>query len=90
MPLTLEDAMNCSQFHEGECTKRVGPRGGIRVMRKVWHRRGPTETWIEGLAVKFRIPVKHFGRYGGSAWIHHKDRLDFHAPIDCPVRKEEF
>lgn len=67
-----------------ECTKTIGPRGGVTV--KITHVRvsGRCQTW-KTRPDEFRLPVK-YGLYESSA-ITHLNASCWHLPTDCPVKE---
>jgi len=85
MSVTKEQALAAryqDEFHCGECSRTIGPRGGIteKIVRcrvsgacKVWKTR-PAE---------FRLPVKH-GLYESGA-IEHTNSDNFHRASECPL-----
>lgn len=83
--LTQEQIDNAREFHAGECSCTVGPRGGITVKREVWRRNGKTQRW-KRTPERFRVPIKH-GLYDCGRIDPINVRL-FHAAEDCPLNKE--
>lgn len=73
------------EYHYGQCTRIVGPRGGVRETREVWRRNGATKTWRTRPG-HFSIPVK-YGYRGPYSYITHENAADFHVWIDCPLRQ---
>jgi len=74
------------EFHytgRHECTRTVGPRGGVTVNITSVRRSGETQTWKRD-AARFRVPVK-YGLYE-SFEITEQTASDFHLPEDCPIR----
>ena len=67
-----------------DCTRTIGPRGG--VTENITHVRcsGMLQTWKRDLA-RFRQPVK-YGLYE-SAEITERNAQDWHRAIDCPLNK---
>lgn len=80
--LTIEQALTANEFHAGECSRLVGPRGGVTITQEVWRRNGRTQTWKRN-PERFRIPVKHGLRVYGNIWHSYSD---VHAAEDCPLR----
>lgn len=85
--ITKEEAINPANiyFHEGQCKRIIGPRGGITTRVTVWRRNGQTKTW-KTRPNEFRIPVKHgFYSYG---YINELNAGEFHLESDCNLLKE--
>jgi hypothetical protein len=81
--LTKNDAMTANEFHYGQCTRTVGPRGGITVHQVVYRRNGATQTW-KTRPNEYRIPVKHGMRDYGQIRHYHADVV--HTSANCPLR----
>lgn len=80
--VTKAEAMNAREFHYGDCTRTVGPRGGVTVKVETWRRSGATKTWVTR-PTEFRVPVK-FGLYQ-SSYIDDGNAHQFHAAAACPL-----
>lgn len=80
--VTFEQAQTSNDFHEGECVRRVGPRGGVVEMIRNWRRGGKTKVW-KTRPGHFSIPVKH-GLYA-SGHLTHDVASKFHTAADCPL-----
>lgn len=67
-----------------DCTRTIGPRGG--VTENITHVRlsGRCKTWKRDQA-RFYQPVK-YGLYE-SAYIDERNQADWHVPSDCPLNK---
>ena len=80
--ITKEQALTAQEFHYGECTRTVGPRGGVKVKQEVWRRNGQTQVW-KTRPNEFRVPIK----YGLKACsqITQRESHQFHAAEDCPL-----
>ena len=74
-----------SYFHIGECTRTVGPRGGVKTSIVECRRNGALKTWKTRPA-EFSLPVKRGLRDYG--YITDSDNARFHTPDDCPIREE--
>ena len=84
--LTYEQAMTAREFHVGECTRKVGPRGGATEHTEVWRRNGKTQTW-KTRPGEFRVPVKH-GLYAYGE-IRETDAERVHVAGECPLLQVE-
>ena len=84
MTITKDQALTEDAFHYGECTRVVGPRGGVTESVERWRRNGATKTWKTRPA-EFRVPVK-FGMRSHT-YIDQGNAHLFHAEADCPLRK---
>lgn len=80
--LSNNEVMTATEFHEGECFKTVGPRGGVKVSQVIWRRNGRTQTW-KTRPDDFRIPVKWGLRGYDSITPANADR--FHTNATCPL-----
>jgi hypothetical protein len=83
--LTKSQAVNDMEFHRGECTRTVGPRGGVTENVTRYRRNGETKLWKTRPA-EFRVPVKWGMR--GYAYITELDVRDWHTPDECPLLDE--
>lgn len=82
--LTHDQILTEDEFHEGPCSKVMGPRNGVKIQVKRWRRSGKTKTW-KTRPKEFRIPIKH-GLYNN--WeITHLNAKEFHAARSCPVTR---
>ena len=82
--MTPEQIDNCNEFHYGECSCIIGPRGGKTIKQERWRRSGKTQRWKRD-PVKFRIPIK-WGLKTSYA-IEPDNASNFHAAEDCPLNK---
>jgi len=81
MSITKQQAMKANEFHCGDCTRRVGPRGGITVSSEVWRRNGATKTWTTR-PNDFNVPVK----YGLRDYFTVTQYAEgWHVAADCPL-----
>ena len=71
-----------TEFHFGECTRKVGPRGGVTTTIVRVRTSGRCQTWKTRPAW-FRLPVKH-GLYQSGA-ITERNAGDFHLASECPL-----
>lgn len=85
--VTKEQALTANYFHytgRHQCTRTVGPRGGITERITNVRRNGDTKTWVTRPA-EFRVPIK-YGMYE-YAYIDHTNAGDFHTADECPLFK---
>lgn len=80
--ITLEQAKTCNDFHYGNCTRSIGPRGGIKEKTIAARRNGKTQLW-KTRPGDFRVPIKH-GLYEYGEITPH-NAADFHTADDCPL-----
>ena len=83
--ITKEQAMTADHFHLGNCLKRVGPRGAIKLTISRWRRSGRTKTWITR-PKDFRVPVKYGQSQFGYVTAEHAQA--WHLPEDCQLKGE--
>jgi len=83
MTVTKAQAMTAREFHFGQCTKQVGPRGGVTWKTETWRRNGMTKTW-KTRPDHFSVPIK-YGLYGYS-YLDHANADEFHIAEDCDPR----
>lgn len=87
--VTREQAISAdwrSEFHYGECTRTVGPRGGIRESIARVRVNGRCQTW-KTRPEAFRLPVK-YGFRECSAIEPHNAHL-YHPAGECPLDGHE-
>ena len=77
-----KQALVYDEYHYGECTRTVGPRGGITERVTVWRRNGATRTWVRS-PERFRVPVKHGMR--DYTYVDETNAHLFHTADDCPL-----
>ena len=80
--ITKEQALTAQEFHAGECTQTVGPRGGVKTRQEIWRRNGQTKTW-KTRPEEFRVPLKHGMNNCGYAANFNASM--FHTVEDCPL-----
>ena len=73
------------EIHFGECSRHVGPRGGVKDTVIRVRASGGLKTWKRDTG-RFRLPVK-YGLYESSE-ISERNAGDFHLAVDCPLRSE--
>lgn len=69
-----------------ECTRTVGPRGGVTETITRVRVSGQCQTWKTRPA-EFRLPVK-YGMWESGA-ITEANAADFHVAADCPLRSAQ-
>ena len=88
--ITKEQAMDLwhgKEIHytgRHECTRIVGPRGGVTVKIMAVRPSGKCKTWKRS-PERFHVPVK-YGLYE-SYWIDETNCADFHLASECPLNK---
>ena len=85
--ITKQQAIESREFHAGECTRHVGPRGGITEKSEVWRRNGKTKTW-KTRPEEYSVPVK-YGLYG-YGHITESDTGLVHVSDDCPLNDPDY
>jgi len=86
MSISYRQALSEREFHYGQCSKEVGPRGGVKVHMVVVRRNGMTQTW-KTRPTEFSIPVKHGLK--NAFRIGQADAHLWHAASDCPLNQTE-
>jgi hypothetical protein len=84
--ITREQAIQLThgtEIHYGECERKVGPRGGVKLLIEVWRVSGKCQTW-KTRPNDFRLPIKH-GMYQNDA-IAQWNCDAFHLASECPTR----
>lgn len=91
MSLTREQALNAREFHVGQCTRTVGPRGGVTTHSEVWRRNGGTKTWVTR-PDEYSIPIKYGMGYGrrGYNYITQDQAQHWHCAEDCPLHDPNY
>ena len=69
-----------------ECTRAIGPRGGITETVTRIRLSGQCKTWKRDQA-RFHQPVK-YGFYE-SGYIDERNAVDWHKVCDCPLKQAE-
>ena len=83
--ITKDQALSCDIFHytgKHQCTRHIGPRGGITEHITAVQRSGMTKTWRRS-PERFKVPVK-YGLYD-SGYITEKNAVDWHVVSECPL-----
>jgi hypothetical protein len=83
--VTKQQAMTCSEFHYGTCTRTVGPRGAVKEHIEHWRANGMCHTWVTR-PNDFRLPIK-YGLHGYS-YLDPHNAANFHVASDCPLLKD--
>ena len=80
--VTKEQALTCSEFHFGTCTRHIGPRGGVRERTEHWRANGGCKVWVTR-PKEFRLPIK----YGLKSYstIEPWNAHQFHVAAECPL-----
>lgn len=81
-PLTYQEALTEHEFHYGQCSKTIGPRGGVTIRIECWRRNGQTKIW-KTRPGEFKLPVKYGRRNYGSLTQHQAGY--FHPASRCPL-----
>lgn len=87
MAITKDQALKLrhgNEVHFGECTKVVGPKGGIKLHVNKARVTGYIQTWKRDES-RFRLPVMHGLRGYGA--ITNDNCEYFHMPEDCPTNE---
>lgn len=82
--LTRDEILSANYFHYGECTRTVGPRGGVKTYITNVRRNGRTRLWKRS-PNRFTIPIKHGLREHG--YINDLNSHLFHTEESCPLRQ---
>jgi len=90
--ITKEQAINAQYFHyvgDGDCSRSIGPRGGVTTKVVEVRRNGKTQLWVTR-PNEYRIPVKYGIRASGQFSIYHTSAHEYHVPQDCPLNDPKF
>lgn len=85
MTLTKQQAIMADEFHHGNCTVHIGPKGGVTTKCTRVRRNGRTQTWVTR-PTEWRIPVKYGIRAKDQFSIHHYDAGLWHTADECPLK----
>lgn len=69
------------ELHYGECTVRIGPRGGTVSRTERWRPNGACKTW-KTRPDEFSLPIK-YGFNGPYGYLTQMDAVDWHLAEDC-------
>ena len=74
-----------TEFHYGKCSKRIGPRGGVKHSIERWRSNGKCKTW-KTRPEEFRLPIK----YGLNiySYLDNNSCEDFHLASECPLNED--
>lgn len=90
--VTLEQALSAGShfgtvtLHYGECSRTIGPRGGVTESIERWRVNGSAKTWVTRPG-EFRLPIKYgmgYGR-GQHGYVDHTNARHFHLASECPL-----
>lgn len=86
--ITREQALDESitEFHYGECTQKIGPKGSVVMRIQRVRRNGKCQTW-KTRPEDFRLPIKYGLRDCGE--ITPSNASQFHVAADCPLSHYE-
>jgi hypothetical protein len=84
--LTLTHGQTLHYTGRHDCTRHVGPRGGVRETITQVRVNGRCQTW-KTRPEDFRVPVK-YGMYE-SAEITHWNAGEWHMVDECPLASRE-
>ncbi len=73
-------------FHYGTCTRKVGPRGGVKLNIETWRANGQLKTW-KTRPLEFRLPIAR-GMYE-HGYMTPCNAGAFHTADDCPLYRDE-
>lgn len=82
--ITKKQAMDVQEFHAGDCSRTVGPRGGVTEKIERWRRNGQTKTWVTR-PDDYRVPVRFGMRARDCTYITPDNAHLFHTADDCPI-----
>lgn len=83
LSLRRGDELHCTVVYD--CTRTIGPRGGVKERVVSVRVSGKCQTW-KTRPHEFRLPVK-YGLYENSA-VTERNAADFHLPQDCPLNHQ--
>ena len=81
--ITKEQALKLQHgdiLHVGECTKTIGPRGGVQFKPECWRVNGKVKTW-KTRSTHFRVPLK-YGLYD-YGYLDQDNAHYFHLESEC-------
>ena len=81
--ITKSQAMMDTEFHYGQCTDTVGPRGGVKRSTVAYRANGVCKTW-KTRPEEFSLPLKH-GLYA-YGYLTNDNASDFHLAATCRPR----
>jgi hypothetical protein len=83
--VTKEQAMRGHDFHytgKHECSRTVGPRGGVTVKVVAIRATGMCKTWVRS-PDRFKLPIA-YGLYEHS-YLTEQNAAQFHLASECPI-----
>ena len=86
--ITKQQAIMADEFHytgDHECSRTIGPRGGVTEKVVRVRRNGATQTW-KTRPTEWRLPVKYGMRARDQFSIHHYEAANWHTANDCPLQ----
>lgn len=87
MTVTRSEAFHGNEFHAGNCTRHIGPKGGVTTHTEVWRRNGDTKLWVTR-PEDFRVPIKYGMRTYN--YLTQDNAHLFHTPEKCPLRDPNY
>lgn len=84
--ITYDQALTAREFHYGQCTRTVGPRGSVTERVEHWRGNGTIKTW-KTRPGEWRLPIKYGMR--GYSYLDHHNAREFHVAEECPLLREE-
>lgn len=74
------------ELHWGNCTREIGPRGGVKEHSTICRVTGALKTW-KTRPNDFRLPIKHGMR--GYGEVTPENIAQFHTPENCPLLRTD-
>jgi hypothetical protein len=96
--ITKEQALRSTEFHAGDCRRKIGPKGGVKLKIEAWKANGRCHIW-KTRPNDFSLPLRR-GLYNfGLVFFKEKDAREhpplrqisggnahlFHTAEDCPL-----
>lgn len=85
MTLDIHKAVSDGYVHFGNCTREIGPRGGIKEHTTTCKVNGQLKTW-KTRPGEYRLPIKHGMR--GYGEVTPASAHQFHNLDECPLRTD--
>lgn len=80
--VTLEQVLNNTEFHYGNCTRTIGKRGGIKESTITYRKNSQVKLW-KTRPNDYRVAIRR-GLYDNTTIT--PDRAnEWHVPSDCPL-----
>ncbi len=83
--MNIQQAASASYIHWGNCTRTIGPKGGVKEHSTVCKVNGSLKTW-KTRPNDFRLPVKHGMR--GYGEVTPENISQFHLESECPLHND--